>query len=82
MVALTWLPQLLERIGQRYPKLGTELQVGVSVDLFRALGTAAERQSASWQPEAGSLPSFAPSARARIAVRLARTLGPRRVPCR
>jgi len=48
-------------------------------DLFRALGTAAERQAASWQPESGSLPSFAPSARARIAVRLARTLGPRRV---
>jgi vacuolar iron transporter family protein len=48
-------------------------------DLFRALGTAAERQSASWQPESGSLPSFVPSARARIAVRLARTLGPRRV---
>ena len=48
-------------------------------DLFRALATAAERQSASWQPESGSLPSFAPSARARIAVRLARKLGPRRV---
>jgi VIT1/CCC1 family predicted Fe2+/Mn2+ transporter len=48
-------------------------------ELFRALGTAAERQSASWQPEAGSLPSFVPSARARIAVSLARTLGPRRV---
>ena len=48
-------------------------------DLFRALGTAAERQAASWQPESGSLPSFAPSARARIAVRLARALGPRRV---
>ena len=48
-------------------------------DLFRALGTAAERQSASWQPESGSLPPFAPSARARIAVRLARVLGPRRV---
>jgi VIT1/CCC1 family predicted Fe2+/Mn2+ transporter len=48
-------------------------------DLFRALGTAAERQAASWQPESGSLPTFAPSARARLAVRLARRLGPRRV---
>ena len=48
-------------------------------ELFRALGTAAERQSESWQPESGSLPSFVPSARARIAVRLARALGPRRV---
>ena len=48
-------------------------------ELFRALGTAAERQSESWQPESGSLPTFTPSARARIAVRLARTLGPRRV---
>jgi len=48
-------------------------------DLFRALATAADRQSASWQPESGSLPTFAPSARARIAVRLARRLGPRRV---
>ena len=48
-------------------------------DLFGVLGTAAERQAASWQPGSGSLPSFVPSARARIAVRLARTLGPRRV---
>ena len=48
-------------------------------DLFRALATAADRQSASWQPESGSLPPFTPSARARIAVRLARALGPRRV---
>lgn len=48
-------------------------------DLFRALATAADRQSASWQPEPGSLPAFTPSARARIAARLARTLGTRRV---
>jgi VIT1/CCC1 family predicted Fe2+/Mn2+ transporter len=48
-------------------------------DLFRALASAAERQSESWQPESGSLPSFAPSGRARIAVRLAHALGPRRV---
>ena len=48
-------------------------------DLFRALATAADRQSASWQPESGSLPAFTPSARARIAARLARTLGTRRV---
>ena len=48
-------------------------------DLFRALASAAERQSESWQPESGSLPAFEPSARARIAVRLARVLGPRRV---
>jgi VIT1/CCC1 family predicted Fe2+/Mn2+ transporter len=48
-------------------------------DLFRALASAADRQSATWQPESGSLPSFEPSVRARIAVRLARMLGPRRV---
>jgi VIT1/CCC1 family predicted Fe2+/Mn2+ transporter len=47
-------------------------------DLFRALATAAERQADTWQPEAGS-PEFSPSPRARLAARLARMLGPRRV---
>jgi VIT1/CCC1 family predicted Fe2+/Mn2+ transporter len=48
-------------------------------ELFRALATAADRQAASWQPESGSLPPFTPSSRARIAVHMARALGPRRV---
>jgi VIT1/CCC1 family predicted Fe2+/Mn2+ transporter len=47
-------------------------------DLFRTLATAAERQAETWQPPGGSA-SFAPSARARLAARLARALGPRRV---
>jgi VIT1/CCC1 family predicted Fe2+/Mn2+ transporter len=47
-------------------------------DLFRALATAAERQADTWQPPSGS-PPFAPSPRARLAARLARLLGPRRV---
>ena len=47
-------------------------------DLFRALATAAERQADTWQPPSGS-PAFAPSSRARLAARLARLLGPRRV---
>jgi VIT1/CCC1 family predicted Fe2+/Mn2+ transporter len=48
-------------------------------ELFRALATAAERQAETWQPTDGSRPSFAPSARARLAARLARLLGPQRV---
>jgi VIT1/CCC1 family predicted Fe2+/Mn2+ transporter len=48
-------------------------------DLFRALAAAAERQADTWQPSDGTLPSFAPSARARVAAGLARTLGIRRV---
>jgi len=48
-------------------------------ELFRALATAAEHQAETWQPKAGSLPSFAPSPRARLAAHLARLLGPRRV---
>ena len=47
-------------------------------DLFRALATAAERQAQTWQPPAGA-PPFTPSPRARLAARLARILGPRRV---
>jgi VIT1/CCC1 family predicted Fe2+/Mn2+ transporter len=47
-------------------------------DLFRALATAAERQADTWQPATGS-PTFSPSPRARLAARLARMLGPRRV---
>jgi VIT1/CCC1 family predicted Fe2+/Mn2+ transporter len=48
-------------------------------DLFRALATAAERQAETWQTQGGSPPPFAPSPRARVAARLARLLGPRRV---
>jgi VIT1/CCC1 family predicted Fe2+/Mn2+ transporter len=50
-------------------------------DLFRALATAAERQAESWQPSSGEASSvaFTPSPRARLAARLARALGPRRV---
>jgi len=47
-------------------------------DLFRTLATAAERQAQTWQPPDGA-PPFTPSPRARLAARLARTLGPRRV---
>ena len=47
-------------------------------ELFRTLATAAERQAETWQPP-GNAASFAPSARAKLAVRLARRLGPRRV---
>jgi VIT1/CCC1 family predicted Fe2+/Mn2+ transporter len=46
--------------------------------LFRTLATAAERQAETWQPP-GGVANFAPSARARLAARLARRLGPRRV---
>jgi VIT1/CCC1 family predicted Fe2+/Mn2+ transporter len=46
--------------------------------LFSALATAADRQADTWQPGA-TPPTFAPSARARLAARLARRLGPRRV---
>ena len=50
-------------------------------DLFRALATAAERQAETWQPSSGeaSAETFKPSPRARLAARLARALGPRRV---
>jgi VIT1/CCC1 family predicted Fe2+/Mn2+ transporter len=50
-------------------------------DLFRALGTAAERQAETWQPSSGeaAAATFVPSPRARLAARLARALGPRRV---
>ena len=48
--------------------------------LFQSLAEAAESQAAKWQATAaGPLPVFAPSARARLAAALARTLGPRRV---
>jgi VIT1/CCC1 family predicted Fe2+/Mn2+ transporter len=47
-------------------------------DLFRTLATAAERQAETWQPPGGAA-SFAPSARAMLAARLARALGPQRV---
>ena len=46
--------------------------------LFSALATAADRQAETWQPGA-TPPPFAPSSRARLAARLARRLGPRRV---
>jgi VIT1/CCC1 family predicted Fe2+/Mn2+ transporter len=46
--------------------------------LFRALAVAAERQADTWQPSTAA-PAFVPSPRARIAARLARVLGPRRV---
>ena len=46
--------------------------------LFRTLAAAAERQAETWQPTSAA-PQFAPSPRARLAARLARTLGPRRV---
>lgn len=46
--------------------------------LFSALATAADRQAETWQPGAAP-PPFAPSSRARLAARLARRLGPRRV---
>jgi len=46
--------------------------------LFSALATAADRQAETWQPGA-TPPAFAPSSRARLAARLARRLGPRRV---
>jgi VIT1/CCC1 family predicted Fe2+/Mn2+ transporter len=46
--------------------------------LFRTLATAAERQAETWQPPGGAT-SFTPSARAKLAARLARRLGPRRV---
>jgi VIT1/CCC1 family predicted Fe2+/Mn2+ transporter len=50
-------------------------------DLFRALATAAERQAETWQPSSGEAAAmtFVPSPRARLAARLARALGPRRV---
>jgi VIT1/CCC1 family predicted Fe2+/Mn2+ transporter len=50
-------------------------------DLLRALATAAERQAETWQPSSGeaSAVTFVPSPRARLAARLARALGPRRV---
>lgn len=47
-------------------------------NLFLALASAAERQAGAWSP-GGAAPSFAPSARARLAARLARRWGPRRV---
>jgi VIT1/CCC1 family predicted Fe2+/Mn2+ transporter len=47
-------------------------------ELFRTLAAAAERQAETWQSESGA-PAFRPSPRARLALRLARTLGPRRV---
>jgi VIT1/CCC1 family predicted Fe2+/Mn2+ transporter len=46
--------------------------------LFSALATAADRQAETWQSGA-TPPAFAPSPRARLAARLARRLGPRRV---
>lgn len=46
--------------------------------LFTALATAADRQAETWQPGATS-PPFTPSTRAKLAARLARRLGPRRV---
>ena len=46
--------------------------------LFRSLATAAERQAETWQPPGGGT-AFTPSARAKLAARLARRLGPRRV---
>jgi vacuolar iron transporter family protein len=48
-------------------------------ELFRALAGAAERQAETWRPAAGPPPAFAPALRARVAARLARALGPRRV---
>lgn len=36
-VALTWLPRLLERLRDEYPRLEVELQIGISVDLMEAL---------------------------------------------
>jgi VIT1/CCC1 family predicted Fe2+/Mn2+ transporter len=48
--------------------------------LYRALAEAAEGQAQKWQAASGeTVPSFAPSVRARITATLARTLGPRRV---
>jgi vacuolar iron transporter family protein len=47
--------------------------------LFRALAAAAERQADTWQAGAATTTAFAPAARARLAARLARLLGPRRV---
>ena len=49
-------------------------------ELFGALASAAESQAETWSAGATApLPSFKPTARARIAVALARRLGPRRV---
>jgi VIT1/CCC1 family predicted Fe2+/Mn2+ transporter len=50
-------------------------------ELFRALASAAERQSESWQPSSSEAATavFTPAPRARLAARLARVLGPRRV---
>jgi VIT1/CCC1 family predicted Fe2+/Mn2+ transporter len=48
--------------------------------LFRSLASAAEVQAERWSARAGlPLPEFTPGLRARIAVRLARLLGPRHV---
>ena len=45
--------------------------------LFSSLASAAERQAKRWEQTLGSIPSFAPSARARIVAWLLRRIGPR-----
>lgn len=47
--------------------------------LFQSLASAADGQAERWRAEIQSLPEFAPSVRAKITVRLARLLGPRRI---
>lgn len=36
-VAMTWLPQLVERIAERFPRLGIELEVNLTVNLLQQL---------------------------------------------
>jgi len=45
--------------------------------LFSSLASAAERQAKRWEQTLGSIPSFSPSARARIVAWLLRRIGPR-----
>jgi VIT1/CCC1 family predicted Fe2+/Mn2+ transporter len=48
-------------------------------ELFGALAAAADIQAGKWRPNGGPEPEFRPTLRARIAVRAAQRLGPRRV---